>query len=91
MHVVPNLPLEDDPLTEIRTQFLMTVRDDEGRQWNIGAGVDTRGRVVLVFPGWNLKTGQPEAMYLPLPLVTATRYLRNVRFAVVEAARRVRD
>lgn len=88
---MPGLPLEDDPLTEIRTQFLMTVRDDSGRQWNIGAGVDTRGRVVLVFPGWNLKTGQPEAMYLPLPLVTAIRYLQRVRLAVVRAAKRLHE
>lgn len=78
-------------MTEIRTQFLMTVRDDAGRSWNIGAGVDTRGRVVLVFPGRNPTTGRPESVYLPLPLVTATRYLRNVRLAVVEAARGSRD
>lgn len=75
-------------VSEIRTQFLMTVRDDDGRHWNIGAGVDRRGRVVLILPGWNHKTGKPEATYLPLPLVTATKYLRNVRLAVVEAARR---
>lgn len=69
----------------------MAVRDDEGRSWNIGAGVDTRDRVVLVLPGWNHMTGQPEVKYLPLPLVTATRYLRNVRLAVVEAAKGLRD
>lgn len=78
-------------VSEIRTHFLMTVRDDNGRHWNIGAGVDRRGRVVLILPGWNLETRRPETMHLPLPLVTATRYLRNVRLAVVEAARRVRD
>lgn len=69
----------------------MTVRDDDGRQWNIGAGVDTRGRIVLVLPGWNRKTGQPEPTYLPLPLVRATLYLRKVRLAVLEAAKALRD
>ncbi len=78
-------------MPEIRTQFLMTVRDDDGHSWNIGAGVDTRGRVVLVLPGWNHKTGQPEAFYLPLPIVTVTRYLGKVRQAIAEAARRQRD
>lgn len=89
--MVSDLPTRGHAVTEVRTQFLMTVRDDAGRLWNIGAGVDTRGRVVLILPGWNLETRRPETAYLPLPLVTATRYLRNVRLAVVEAAHRMRD
>ena len=72
---------------EIRTQFLMTIRDDDGNTWNIGAGVDTRNRIVLVLLGWNRKTGRPEARYLPLPIVRATLYLRKVRLAVIEAAK----
>lgn len=78
-------------MPEIRTQFLMTVRDDDGHSWNIGAGVDTRGRIVLVLPGWNRKTGQPEARYLPLPLVRVTLYLQKVRLAVAEAAKGLHD
>lgn len=78
-------------MPEIRTQSLITVRDDEGRLWNIGAGVDTRDRVVLILSHWNSETGRTETVHLPLPVVTATRYLRNVRLAVVTAAKRLRD
>lgn len=66
-----------DAMTEIRTQFLMTVRDEHGRLVNVGAGVDERGRVVLI------RTGCDP---LPLPMVTTIQYLSKVREAIREAA-----
>jgi len=89
--VVPHLPTRKRAVPEIRTQFLMTVHDDTGRTWNIGAGVDTRDRIVLIMSVWNTTARRTEAVFLPLPLATATRYLRKVRLAVVEAAKRQRD
>jgi hypothetical protein len=64
-------------MAEIRTQFLMTVRDDQGRPVNIGAGVDERDRVVLIISGCDP---------VPLPIVLATRFLGKFRQAVMEAA-----
>lgn len=39
---------------------------------------------------WNPNTRRTETVYLPLPVVTATRYLAKVRLAVREAAKRLR-
>jgi hypothetical protein len=65
-------------VSEIVTQFLMTVLDPQGRPVNVGAGVDDRGRVVLIQAGCDP---------IPLPIRTVTQYLTKVREAIKEAAR----
>lgn len=65
-------------MTEILTQFLMTVHDAQGRLVNVGAGVDDRGRVVLIQTGCDP---------IPLPIRTVTQYMGKVREAIAEAVR----
>jgi hypothetical protein len=71
-----------DDRVEIRTQFLMTARDTDGNLVNIGGGVDTRGRVLLI------RTGCEP---VPLPIVQATKFLAKFRQAVMEAANQTHE
>lgn len=69
-------------MSEILTQFLMTVPDPQGRPVNVGAGVDDRGRVVLIQTGCDP---------IPLPIRTVTLYLGKVRQAIAEAVHQHHD